>query len=82
MVARRLGVVAPSLAGHESRSIAPPGVAAKFERTSRLLCQKLIVLPRTEAGSVIEKLPFASGQRFATGLITPPGPETPTTRPR
>jgi hypothetical protein len=41
----------------------PPGVAGKREKKRRRLCQKLIAFPRADAGSVIEKRPFVSGQR-------------------
>ena len=37
--------------------------------------------PRAEAGRTKEKLPRASGQRSASGRITPCGPLAPTTRP-
>ena len=50
----------PSFDGQLRRSTLPPGTAGKPEKKTRRLCQKLTVLPRTDAGKVIEKRPFAS----------------------
>ena len=64
--ARRAGAELrrPRVGGRPCRR-APPGSA---RRRRGWFSQKLSVLPRIDAGSVIEKLPFASGQRSDTGL--------------
>ena len=64
-----------------ARSTGPPDVAAKCEKNWRRFSQKCSVLPRVDAGSTIEKLPCASGQRSDTRLDDVAADVTPTTRP-
>jgi copper transport protein len=71
-----------SFVGQSARSTGPPGVAGERENETKSLSQNRSVVPRTLAGSRSEKRPSLAGHRAASGLITPAGPETPTSRPR